>query len=285
MPFGKGFATHSAATQNPILFAGAEANESGSVIHYLRGRYYSAALGRFLAEDPIGLSGGDTNLYRYVFNRPHVDYDPTGLGGGVPTFSVGISEGYVSPFVESIVLGPGERFALQATLQAGVGAVGTRGYLGDPEDVSVNPVGGVPSDLVTQTGNFGSYRVVNDLVAQVGSFGSYRGEGACGNYAFSSIYCSDSLNPEQAKNLGRFNKSLPRNAGATKIYNLPNGGKAFQATSPARNIPGSYAIYEKQIDAIGRTLNYTITTIAPNGSVVKIATKFPKNVPPVYPNR
>jgi RHS repeat-associated protein len=173
-PFSKGFATHSAATQNPILFAGAEANESGSVIHYLRGRYYSATLGRFLTEDPIGLAGGDTNLYRYVSNRPHVDYDPTGLGSGVPTFSVGISEGFVSPFVESFALGPGDLFVLQATLQSGVGATATRGYLGTPEDVSVNPVGGVPGDLV----------------AQAESFGSYRGEGACGNAAFAAVNCA-----------------------------------------------------------------------------------------------
>jgi hypothetical protein len=32
-PFGKGFATHSVATNNPLLFAGAEANEFGSAIH------------------------------------------------------------------------------------------------------------------------------------------------------------------------------------------------------------------------------------------------------------
>lgn len=51
-PFGKGFATHSAATQNPILFAGAEANESGSVIH-------SFPKARPLNEEVI-----------YVFRRP-----------------------------------------------------------------------------------------------------------------------------------------------------------------------------------------------------------------------
>jgi RHS repeat-associated protein len=34
---------------------------------------------RFINEDPIGFSGGDTNLYRYVGNSPVVFIDPTGL--------------------------------------------------------------------------------------------------------------------------------------------------------------------------------------------------------------
>lgn len=42
-------------------------------------RNYDPALGRFLTADPIGLNGGDTNLYMYVKNNPVNYYDPSGL--------------------------------------------------------------------------------------------------------------------------------------------------------------------------------------------------------------
>ncbi|MBY0516240.1 MAG: RHS repeat-associated core domain-containing protein [Bacteriovoracaceae bacterium] len=42
-------------------------------------RYYDPSTGRFLSEDPIGFSGGDYNLYRYVGNNPVTRRDPFGL--------------------------------------------------------------------------------------------------------------------------------------------------------------------------------------------------------------
>lgn len=42
--------------------------------------YYDPRTGRFLSQDPIGFAGGDTNLYRYVSNKPTVDKDPSGNG-------------------------------------------------------------------------------------------------------------------------------------------------------------------------------------------------------------
>ena len=44
-----------------------------------RDRNYDPQVGRFLQKDPIGLSAGDTNLYRYVNNKPIKYKDPTGL--------------------------------------------------------------------------------------------------------------------------------------------------------------------------------------------------------------
>lgn len=44
-----------------------------------RNRFYSTELGRFLKTDPIRLSGGDINFYRYAKNNPIVLFDPTGL--------------------------------------------------------------------------------------------------------------------------------------------------------------------------------------------------------------
>jgi RHS repeat-associated protein len=51
--------------------------ESG--LYYYRARYYDPSLGRFISEDPIGFSAGDTNLYRYVSNSPTNFTDPSGL--------------------------------------------------------------------------------------------------------------------------------------------------------------------------------------------------------------
>jgi RHS repeat-associated protein len=61
-------------------------------LYYYRARYYDPAVGRFVSEDPIGFSAGDTNLYRYVGNNATNYTDPSGkilflpllvvLGGG-----------------------------------------------------------------------------------------------------------------------------------------------------------------------------------------------------------
>jgi uncharacterized protein RhaS with RHS repeats len=42
-------------------------------------RFYSADVGRFLSTDPLGLMGGDANLYRYAANDPVNSIDPSGL--------------------------------------------------------------------------------------------------------------------------------------------------------------------------------------------------------------
>ena len=47
---------------------------------YMRARYYSVAIGRFLSPDPIGYADG-FNLYTYVANSPLNFIDPTGLAG------------------------------------------------------------------------------------------------------------------------------------------------------------------------------------------------------------
>ncbi|WP_281067941.1 RHS repeat-associated core domain-containing protein [Anthocerotibacter panamensis] len=62
---------------NNLTFTGRE--DDGTGLIYYRARYYSADLQRFIAEDPLGFGGGDTNLYRYVGNAPHLAVDPSGL--------------------------------------------------------------------------------------------------------------------------------------------------------------------------------------------------------------
>ncbi len=61
-------------------FTGREYEGAGfayTTLYNLRGRYYNAALGRFISRDPAGLAGG-VNLYAYAGDDP-VDFsDPTG---------------------------------------------------------------------------------------------------------------------------------------------------------------------------------------------------------------
>jgi RHS repeat-associated protein len=51
--------------------------DQGARLYYMRARYYDPQLGRFLSEDPIGISGG-LNLYAYAGNDPVNHDDPSG---------------------------------------------------------------------------------------------------------------------------------------------------------------------------------------------------------------
>ncbi|WP_041401417.1 RHS repeat domain-containing protein [Planctopirus limnophila] len=48
-------------------------------LHWYRARWYDAEVGRFVSEDPIEFSGGDTSLLRYTRNTSTSRKDPSGL--------------------------------------------------------------------------------------------------------------------------------------------------------------------------------------------------------------
>ncbi len=50
--------------------------ESG--LYFLRERFYDPQAGRFVSQDPLGFEAGDANLYRYTFNDPVNQIDPSG---------------------------------------------------------------------------------------------------------------------------------------------------------------------------------------------------------------
>jgi RHS repeat-associated protein len=75
-PFGKSTKS-GAATTSSYGFTGRE--EDGIGLYFYRARYYDARLQRFSGEDPLGLQGGDTNLFAYVNNDPIRLRDPLGL--------------------------------------------------------------------------------------------------------------------------------------------------------------------------------------------------------------
>jgi RHS repeat-associated protein len=61
-----------------IGYAGGLLDADTGLTHF-GAREYSAETGKWLSKDPIGFSGGDTNLYGYVLNDPVNAIDPSGL--------------------------------------------------------------------------------------------------------------------------------------------------------------------------------------------------------------
>jgi RHS repeat-associated protein len=75
-PFGQTAVTGQ-ANGNPLQYTGRE--NDGTGLYYYRARYYSPTRQRFIAQDPIGLAGGDANLYAYAGDSPIAFVDPFGL--------------------------------------------------------------------------------------------------------------------------------------------------------------------------------------------------------------
>jgi RHS repeat-associated protein len=63
---------------NPYQFAGRENDANG--LYFMRARYYSVKMGRFISEDPLGLADG-LNTYLYAAANPLGIIDPLGLFG------------------------------------------------------------------------------------------------------------------------------------------------------------------------------------------------------------
>ena len=81
-------------------------------------------------------------------------------------------------------------------------------------------------------------------------------------------------NTAQLVNLARFTKKLPANAkGNIQTRALPNRGMAVQAVSAGR-ATGSYAVYEKQIDNQGITVQCTKTTYDRFGNIISMKDKL-----------
>lgn len=75
------------------------------------------------------------------------------------------------------------------------------------------------------------------------------------------------------QNLARFAEKLPAAAGPIAIYALPGDGCAFVSEVPGR-VPGSKAVYEKQVDCSGNTTQYWKTTFDPQGNLLHVKDKI-----------
>jgi len=61
----------------PFGFAGGHYDSDTGLVRF-GGRDYDPYIGRWTSQDPIGHSGGDSNLYAYVYNDPVNEIDPSG---------------------------------------------------------------------------------------------------------------------------------------------------------------------------------------------------------------
>jgi RHS repeat-associated protein len=91
-PFGE-IAGSIGSLYNPFTYVGEFGVMSeGSNIYYMKNRYYDAATGRFIQKDPIGVAGGQTNLYAYVGGNPVERIDPVGLCDNIESGTYDISK-------------------------------------------------------------------------------------------------------------------------------------------------------------------------------------------------
>lgn len=74
-PYGE--TVKSGTDSTPLEYTGRE-NDGATGLYYYRARYYSPALGRFISEDPTGISAG-TNFYAYANGNPVSLVDSLGL--------------------------------------------------------------------------------------------------------------------------------------------------------------------------------------------------------------
>jgi RHS repeat-associated protein len=76
--FGNVLSQSNSANGDRFLFAGMQFDATAGQ-YYDQARYYSAAVGRFMSQDPMSFTAGDVDLYRYVGNKPTSSDDPSGL--------------------------------------------------------------------------------------------------------------------------------------------------------------------------------------------------------------
>jgi RHS repeat-associated protein len=86
-----------AVADNTQQYAGRDNDNPGvdQGLYYYRARYYMPGIARFISEDPIGWTSGQTNNYAYVGGNPISYRDPLGLSAfnNFVNFSAGFGDG------------------------------------------------------------------------------------------------------------------------------------------------------------------------------------------------
>ena len=83
--FGRRLSRHKLASVAMLSFGGGQLDEDTGLVHFLF-RDYDPTTGFFIQRDPLGLRGGDVDVYGYCLDDPVNMVDPLGLSGeGVDT--------------------------------------------------------------------------------------------------------------------------------------------------------------------------------------------------------
>jgi len=212
-------------------------------LYYLRAKYYSADLGRFISRDPIWIAD-DLNLYAYVGNGPVMYTDPTGEVKNAIIWGI-----YVW-----------WQFLLDATLWIET-AVSFEEWQEIKEYDFADEVW-LDEETLKNAWYVGTVVWV-----------SYWGYKIYKNVKKGRV---DKIIDEKAikDNINRFIKKLPSNAKDTfEKISLENWNILLRWTS-AWKVPWSKAVYEKIINSLWETLSVNKTTYWPDWKVIHIKDKI-----------
>jgi RHS repeat-associated protein len=236
-------------------------------LYYYGARYYDPMMGRFITADSIVsdvYDPQDLNRYAYCRNNPMKYVDPDGhaadtvwdlinIGMGIASFAYNVKTGNVSGAIVDALGIVGDSAAAAIPFIPGGFGTGIKAYRAADTAADALKAARTGSAAVEQTAKAGSKVAV--------------GGAAVAERAVT-------LSPAQQNNINRFTNKVPANAKDNiQTHGLPNEGVAVQATSPGK-VTGSKAVYEKQIDATGKTTQYTKTTYDPEGNIVHIKDKI-----------
>jgi RHS repeat-associated protein len=242
-PYGDKLNYQAAAASNTIGFAG-KPFDNATGLSYMGARYYNPILGRFTGIDPVGFTEANLhshNRYTYANNNPFKFVDPDGRSPVAIAFigAIGISlaaQDAYNGYQSGGWTGVANSLATTAAFTVAFGIVG---------NATVAGVQAAKSALTVS-------KSVAVEAAPV------------------------SINAAQQQNIGRFvGKHAADVKDSLTIQGLPNGSVAAQITVPGK-VPGSKAVYEKQVTIEGTTYQSTKTTYDPKGDIVHSKDKAPQ---------
>jgi RHS repeat-associated protein len=139
--FGEVLSDSAPSFEIPLGYAVGVADPQAGIVH-MGLRPYDPASGRFMARDPLGLGGGQANLFAYSGDEPIQHSDPLGLG----STSLGLCEGFCV----------GIKFAVTSKGFSACTEIG----LGSGNEFEITPTGELDENKVfvkaTASGGFGS---------------------------------------------------------------------------------------------------------------------------------
>ncbi|WP_206609124.1 RHS repeat-associated core domain-containing protein, partial [Cysteiniphilum litorale] len=254
-------------------FTGKETVKDMNLVN-MNARYYAPSLGRFMAYDPAPPEVDNIfsfNRYAYANNNPLRYIDPTGLwsisgmfsgdtghdiADHANSFASGMNKGISGGLVDQKY---NRDHQIDHMVGETLGMVVGMG-IGTTEARIATEAGGLIKSAIT------AVMEEKNVAGQVNA--------ARGAEEVEQVGRSVNINALQAKNLQRFSKKIPANAKVSvELKALPNDGVAAQATSFGK-APGSKAVYEKQIDSLGNTTQYTKTTYNPEGNIIHVKDKM-----------
>lgn len=295
------------ALLNPFRHATKSTDDETGLAYY-GFRYFNPRHGNWLSADPLELSGG-LNLHGFAGNDTVNEFDADGrqtnsismqgdfsLGGGaVASVSFSYNNDSYAPYREDAsiqlprpVLVPvrpnpvitaappgsprsydsGRKYtdAEVAQQRDFLTPFGAGHYAGDASGIGEAFMNQIAMDTLAAPGGEIAGSAVNCWLKRAVKNAAGRADDAV------------ALTQEQVANLARFNKKLPAGNSGTAVDTLGDG-VLFTSTVPGR-VPGSSAVYQKFVDAAGKTISYLKTTFDPRGKIIHIKDKLNGGVIP-----